>query len=276
MPKRINPQDQWETDFLVPLPGEPRNIGPLEALFQRLLNRTERLKNRLAAILGLPWDATPPDTLAGLAARASNLESLTATACISRGALYSGVDWNTLTTAGVYAVETSAFGAGSANTPPTTYPGGVLLVLAGGPDAQVVVQIYVPHAIEGAIHFRQRYGAWAGWYAAGEVHGVNSNGIYVRFADGTQICWAYHDSSSFGPLFVGDDINYKYRTKGWVFPATFTIPPAVFASGDVVGAKVDVVNAQGATMTSCTLEVGQYNTENVVAGVSSLAIGRWK
>jgi hypothetical protein len=69
MPKRINPQDQWETDFLVPLPGEPRNIGPLETLFQRLLNRTERLKNRLGAILGLSWDATPPDTLAGLAGR---------------------------------------------------------------------------------------------------------------------------------------------------------------------------------------------------------------
>jgi|GEM_PF-2826829 len=75
MPKRINPQDQWETDFQVPLPGEPRNIGPLEVLFQRLLNRTERLKNRIGAILGLPWDATPPDTLAGLAGRVGTLES---------------------------------------------------------------------------------------------------------------------------------------------------------------------------------------------------------
>jgi len=75
MPKRINPQDQWETDFLVPLPGEPRNIGPLETLFQRLLNRTERLKNRIGAILGLPWDATPPDTLAGLVGRVSMLET---------------------------------------------------------------------------------------------------------------------------------------------------------------------------------------------------------
>jgi hypothetical protein len=57
------------------LPGEPRNIGPLETLFQRLLNRTERLKNRVAAILGLPWDVTPPDTLAGLAGRVSMLEA---------------------------------------------------------------------------------------------------------------------------------------------------------------------------------------------------------
>jgi hypothetical protein len=75
MPKRINPQDQWETDFLVPLPGEPRNIGPLEVLFQRLLNRTERLKNRIGAILGTAWDATPPATLAGLAGRVGTLES---------------------------------------------------------------------------------------------------------------------------------------------------------------------------------------------------------
>ena len=75
MPRNLTPEDRWETDFQVPIPGEPRNIGPLETLFQRLLNRTERLKNRLGAILGLPWDATPPDTLAGLAGRVSTLET---------------------------------------------------------------------------------------------------------------------------------------------------------------------------------------------------------
>ena len=75
MPEQLTPQDQWETQFEVPLPGEPRNIGPLRTLFQRLLNRTERLKNRVADILGLPWDATPPDTLAGLTRRVSALET---------------------------------------------------------------------------------------------------------------------------------------------------------------------------------------------------------
>ena len=75
MPKRIHPQDQWETDLQVPLPGEPRNIGPLETLFQRLLNRTERLKNRIGDILGLPWDAALPETLAGLTGRVSTLEA---------------------------------------------------------------------------------------------------------------------------------------------------------------------------------------------------------
>jgi hypothetical protein len=75
MPKNLTPEDRWESDFHVPLPGEPRNIGPLEVLFQRLLNRTERLKNRIAAILGADWDATPPDTLAGLVGRVATLES---------------------------------------------------------------------------------------------------------------------------------------------------------------------------------------------------------
>jgi len=75
MPKNLIPEDRWETHFEVPIPGEPRRIGPLEVVFQRLLNRTERLKSRIAAILGLPWDAVPPDTIAGLAGRVSTLES---------------------------------------------------------------------------------------------------------------------------------------------------------------------------------------------------------
>jgi hypothetical protein len=86
MPKNLTPEDRWETDFQVPLPGEPRNIGPLEVLFQRILNRTERLKSRIADILGLSWDSTPPDTLAGLAGRVSALEGGSATLSAHREA----------------------------------------------------------------------------------------------------------------------------------------------------------------------------------------------
>jgi hypothetical protein len=75
MPTPMTPQDQWETDFEGPLPGEPGVASAFRTLIQRILNRTERLKNRLGAILGLPWDATPPDTLAGLAGRVNTLEA---------------------------------------------------------------------------------------------------------------------------------------------------------------------------------------------------------
>lgn len=75
MPKRLTPQNQWETDFQVPIPGEPRNIGPLEVLFQRLLNRTERLRSVLAAIMGVPWGSPPPTDLATLKTRVDGLET---------------------------------------------------------------------------------------------------------------------------------------------------------------------------------------------------------
>jgi len=75
MPENLTPQNQWETEFQVPLPGEPRNIGPLKTIFQRLLNRTERLKGRIADILGVAWDATPPATISALNTRLANVEA---------------------------------------------------------------------------------------------------------------------------------------------------------------------------------------------------------
>jgi hypothetical protein len=79
MPRRLIPENIWEDEFYVPLPGEPRRIGPLADLFQRLLNRTEYVSNYIAAVLGLPWGATPPATLAGLAERMAALESQSGT-----------------------------------------------------------------------------------------------------------------------------------------------------------------------------------------------------
>jgi hypothetical protein len=75
MPRRLIPENTWEEEFYVPLPGEPRRIGPLADLFQRLLNRTEYVSNYIAAVLGLPWGTPPPETLAGLAGRVAALES---------------------------------------------------------------------------------------------------------------------------------------------------------------------------------------------------------
>lgn len=108
-------------------------------------------------------------------------------------------------------------------------------------------------------------------------YGSNSNGHYVRFADGTQFCWASHANDSYDPLITGEDPNYLFRTKIWVFPATFISPPVVTHSGDVAGAMVDVLTAYDISNTQCTLEAGQYNTSSIVVkGSHTLAIGRWK
>jgi hypothetical protein len=351
MPKRINPQDQWETDFQVPLPGEPRNIGPLEILFQKLLNRTERLKNRIAAILGTAWDATPPDTLAGLAGRVSTLESgqggtnlsahrtapvldhpdgsvtaeklapvrnaptitpspgswllgglasgtgvgkiplgqgngvpllnangalASSDAYLNRGTPPTPTDWNSITEAGIYIIDGYNFGAGSANTPPTTFTYGQLWVLKSVPNP--TTQIYIPYTNDARIYWRQLWGTnWSTWATLNPVYASNSNGEFIRFSDGLQICWASHDPTSFGAENTGIDPNYKYRLKTWVYPAAFIAPPIVLASGDISGFGADIAVAYSASMTQCILEAGRYGTGAAsVHSFYSLAIGRWK
>lgn len=192
MPENLTPQDQWETQFEVPLPGEYRNIGPLRTLFQRLLNRTERLKGRIGDILGLPWDAAPPTTIAQLHDRMTLLETS-----------------------------------------------------VGG-------------------------------------YGENSNGQYVRFPNGVQICWALHDPESFGSMQENTlTSDYKYRLKTWVYPAAFAAAPVVIAGGDLYATPTgadEVIKAYGVSATACTLEAGRYSTPYTIDVVEfyTIAIGRWQ
>jgi len=54
MPTPIEPQDQWETEFEGPLPGEPGIASAFRTLIQRVLNRTEWLWARLFAHRSAP------------------------------------------------------------------------------------------------------------------------------------------------------------------------------------------------------------------------------
>jgi hypothetical protein len=341
MPKNLTPQDQWETDFQVPIPGEPRNIGPLELLFQRLLNRTERLKGRIAEILGLPWDAAPPDTLSGLHSRVQTLEdaqggttlsahrtapvldhpdgSVTAIKLASGAAAanmqetdrqWGALNWDALTIPGWYRI-TSGGTRGGGTPPPSPAQEGLLVVMRGAGGA--ITQMFVPKGGAYLAPLTRQYdgASWSPWAgrisaltsstpAAGDFlavdpasgstykvpligsggvieYGSNSNGHYLRFADGAQFCWASHLGSSYGPVIIGDDPNYKHRLKTWTFPAAFISPPVVVHSGDVAGGMVDIFAAHGISNTQCTLEAGQYNTSSVaVMDSRTIAIGRWK
>lgn len=194
---------------------------------------------------------------------------------LDRGAINYAIDWNTITTAGSYAIAPQAF-SGS-NYPPATYTWGTLLVLNINVDG--ITQVYFPHVNDTFIYTRQK---WTGatmspWVRVGSFAGSNSNGTYVRFADGTQICYASHADSSYGGTIVStEDSNYRYRSKTWVFPASFSTAPVVVHTGDVVGARVDIFIAWSVTTTQVTLEAGQYNTSSVTVNASySIAIGRW-
>jgi len=340
MPAPIVPQNQWETDFEGPLPGEPGLAGAFRTLIQRILNRTERLKNRLGAILGLPWDATPPDTLAGLAGRVSTLETnqgsttlsahrnaatldhpdgsvtaaklapvrdaptitpspgdwllgglasgtgvgklpigqangvpllnaigalASADAYLDRGVLNSAVDWNTLTNAGTYEIGSGAFGAGSANKPPATTQQGHLLVFK---TSGATTQVYVPKGSDPGVYWRQYAGdAWSSWAAGGVTYGSNSNGSYIRFADGTLICWAFGMADGPDPQIV-------------VYPAAFTqIPVVVVTPSDWPPAHISLDKDWGLGTTHQRFR--KYNAggspyTGPYSSFSYIAIGRWQ
>ncbi len=70
--------------------------------------------------------------------------------------------------------------------------------------------------------------------------GSNANGDYVRFADGTQICWA---TVTLGFASV------SFLNGTWVFPAAFMAPPVVSAMGSHV-------DASGAATTPSAAQIG--------------------
>ena len=353
MPAPIIPQNQWETDFEGPLPGEPGLAGAFRNLIQRILNRTERLKNRIGAILGLPWDATPPDTIAGLAGRVGTLENgqgnttlsahrsasvldhpdgsvtaaklapvrnaptitpspgdwllgglasgtgvgklplgqtngvpllnasgalASADAYLSRGSVTNAVDWNTLTDAGTYEIGSSAFGAGSANMPPATTQQGHLLVFK---TSEAATQVYVPKGSDPGIYWRQYAGGtWSSWAAAGVTYGSNSNGSYIRFADGTQICWAKQSSTEWSAIFemsvVRENVTVYYKDlTDLVFPAAFVAEPSITVGGDASGAQLKSLVVWNPSASGFNLAANYQISGNSIFSYY-IAIGRWK
>jgi hypothetical protein len=254
MPRNLTPDDRWETDFQVPLPGEPRSIGPLEILFQRLLNRTERLKGRIGAILGLPWDATPPDTLAGLAGRVSTLEGSQVGQALSAHRSAATLDHpdGSVTAAKLDAVRNA----------PTITPSLQDWLLGGLAS-----------------------GTGVGKFSIGALLNVlsdsnsNSNGSYIRFADGTQICWASHSPTSFGSNQRSSyQSGYSFRLKTWVFPAAFNSAPVVITGGDPKEEIITTTKSYNCSASQCTLEAVEYNHSGTVDVIAfySIAIGRWR
>lgn len=99
--------------------------------------------------------------------------------------------------------------------------------------------------------------------------GSNTNGRYVRFADGTQICYT---SNTVGVV-TGELSGSLYRgEQSVIFPAAFAVKPGVTTSADSL---VRWGNARAVTTTGFVLV--HWNTLSSTASVSGgyVAIGRW-
>lgn len=100
--------------------------------------------------------------------------------------------------------------------------------------------------------------------------GSNANGEYVRYADGTQVCWGTVASAAAttasGPLFTSG-------SNGWTFPVAFISAPNVTASASI---SASFANAVGPTTTAVSLIRFCTVTDAVTTRtISAIAVGRW-
>jgi hypothetical protein len=112
---------------------------------------------------------------------------------------------------------------------------------------------------------------------AGFEAGANASGVYVRFADGSQICW--HSESAAGEQATSQGIGNIFRSpesRSFTFPASFSTPPKV--TPDAIRTAGVVWPAQGSGSISNNSFSGVFlmsATSNGAGRLGYIAVGRW-
>ena len=115
--------------------------------------------------------------------------------------------------------------------------------------------------------------------------GSNANGSYIKFADGTMVCYCSPAVMRGAALSQGSEIVVTY-------PAAYISPPrialtlldSVNASGTPAGGKVAIPlwnqNGHWLTQSSSHCAISQYgynvDASNAYVSLNVIAIGRWK
>tara|TARA_R100000231_G_scaffold137615_1_gene114279 strand:+ start:1100 stop:1576 length:477 start_codon:yes stop_codon:yes gene_type:complete len=104
--------------------------------------------------------------------------------------------------------------------------------------------------------------------------GSNSNGYYVKFADGTLIC---HVDKSTSAQNQGPSAgNFYSSTAGtWTYPLAFNAAPRVIAQ--VNGGHYNAISAKAVSINATTTNylTQSINSTSNAQGLSLLAIGTW-
>ena len=101
--------------------------------------------------------------------------------------------------------------------------------------------------------------------------GSNANGEYVRYADGTQICWNYNAGSLTSTTASGS----LFRTTTeitWTFPKVFIVAPVAIASPNLTS-RFSAVGA----ITTTSVDFRHFSAVTAAGAVETMvmAIGRW-
>ncbi len=145
-------------------------------------------------------------------------------------------------------------------------------VLAGEDDERVVTPDTLTAKILGTV-------SQVGGVPTGAVieSGTNANGTYVKFADGTMICW-------WKPPFVNIGIPSLDASgpHAWNYPAEFIDSFNLVVSADYVGVHATSLRACISSVLPTALEIYVFNTDTTTTLITSnddilmySAIGRW-
>ena len=105
--------------------------------------------------------------------------------------------------------------------------------------------------------------------------GDNANGYYVRFADGTQVCY---DTVTVTPSWVGGAEGWITK-KAVTFPAVFISVPKVLGQtiDPYVGSRGTFVGHVAATVTDALIDIRAVaSTSTASLDMTYFAIGKWK
>lgn len=106
--------------------------------------------------------------------------------------------------------------------------------------------------------------------------GSNSNGHWVRFYDGTQMCWHKHNAQRAMTSVYGTN-KAIFRTAssvGWTYPKAFSDVTSVVAQPTgwrIKGAYIHTISAS-----AMSYYPFHYESATATGEVGLLAIGRWK
>jgi len=155
-----------------------------------------------------------------------------------------------------------------------------------------VTQIYI-RSSSGRVYSRTSIaGTWGGWVRqvgfsdilgsvsqsggvpTGSIieRGSNANGEYVRFADGTQLCWKVNAVTS-GPVDNPTGNLWVSALVSWTFPISFL--GSANSMAHRAGSSSRWTSGVGTTSTAASIRVFSTASNTSDLGVDMVAIGRW-
>jgi hypothetical protein len=177
---------------------------------------------------------------------------------------------------------------------------GIYSVVSGSINGPVVGGLGVLEVLRRGVHVYQRMTrsssskiftrfsgdvgvTWTAWVQETSIEesGSNANGSYIKFGDGTMICWQKYSYTvpslpAWGSVFSSGDSDPLPPP----FPASFTSAPDVIRSANQVGANYWITTAAGNATSSTQAQRCQVTrataATNLLVHISLTAIGRWR